>query len=79
MKKITIEIPEELAAWKEKTGIRWRAILEMGSQTPDLRFRNTDLEAQIHKLETAIWKLQRELLITREENDKLKQGIQPTI
>jgi len=79
MKKITVEVSEELAAFKDRTGIRWRAILEMGAQTPDLRFENTDLKSQIQKLQTAIWKMQKELLITREENDQLKLGIKPKI
>jgi len=77
MKRINIEVSDELVAWKEKQGIRWRALAELGKESIDLRFERNRLLQDLERVQKANAHLQNEIFRLNEEVDAYKAGVKP--
>jgi len=77
MKKITVEVSDELIAFKEKQGIRWRSILDLGMEAINLRFERNKLLVDLDKIQKANGHIQTALLKAQEELDAYKAGVKP--
>jgi len=77
MKRINIEVSDELVVWKEQQGLKWRVLTELGREAVDLRFERNALKVEVEKLIKANAHLQNTLLVLQDENDKLKEGVKP--
>jgi regulator of replication initiation timing len=77
MKKITVEVSDELVAFKDRQGIRWRSIMDLGSEAIQLRFENTELKEQLNRMQRANTHLQTEIFKLNDELDQLKAGVKP--